>query len=113
VKQLRIGDQYAALDKHDADAANVFTTDGQLVKGRYVLLRDPKALFTFQNVAPVIRRDLLSKHPSLATAIDSVSAKLTTPAMREMNAAVVQRGESPRAVAEQFLREVGLMNGPG
>jgi osmoprotectant transport system substrate-binding protein len=113
VKQLKIGEQYAALDGHQADAANVFTTDGQLKQGRYVLLRDPKSLFTFQNVAPVIRRDLLRKNPSLATAINSVSSKLTTAAMREMNAAVVQRGEQPAAVAEQFLRSVGLMNGPG
>jgi osmoprotectant transport system substrate-binding protein len=93
--------------------ANVFTTDGQLEKGRYVLLRDPRNLFTFQNVAPVIRRSLLRRNPALATAIDSVSRKLTTTAMQAMNAAVVQRGESPAKVAERFLRQVGLMNGPG
>jgi osmoprotectant transport system substrate-binding protein len=113
VKQLKIGDQYAALDKGKADVANVFTTDGQLEKGRYVLLRDPRNLFTFQNVAPVIRRDLLRKNPALATVIDSVSSKLTTKAMRAMNAAVVQRGQAPAAVAERFLRQVGVMNGPG
>src|SRR4051812_25309581 len=66
VKQLKIGEQYAALDKHMADAANVFTTDGQLEKGRYVLLSDPRNLFTFQNVAPVIRRDLVRKNPPCA-----------------------------------------------
>src|SRR3954471_13665849 len=102
VKQLKIGEQYAALDHHKARAANVFTTDGQLEKGRYVLLSDPKSLFTYQNVAPVVSRDVVRKNPSLATAIDSVSAKLTTPAMRAMNAAVVQRGAEPAAVAEQF-----------
>jgi osmoprotectant transport system substrate-binding protein len=109
VRQLKIGEQYAALDRRQADAANVFTTDGQLEKDRYVLLRDPQSLFTFQNVAPVIRRDLLKKNPKLAAAIDAVSAKLTTPAMREMNADVVQRGEEPADVAEQFLREAGLL----
>jgi osmoprotectant transport system substrate-binding protein len=113
VKQLKIGDQYAAIDKGKADVANVFTTDGQLEQGRYVLLRDPRNLFTFQNVAPVIRRDLLRKYPALATAIDSVSSKLTTKAMQAMNAAVVQRGEAPATVAERFLRQVGLMNGRG
>src|SRR3954470_21316384 len=113
VKQLKIGEQYAALDHKDALAANVFTTDGQLEKGRYVLLRDPRSLFTFQNVAPVIRRDIVRKNPSLASVIDSVSAKLTTAAMRGMNAAVVQRGEQPAAVARQFLRRSGLMNGQG
>jgi osmoprotectant transport system substrate-binding protein len=113
LKQLKIGDQYAALDKRMADAANVFTTDGQLEKGRYVLLRDPRNLFTFQNVAPVIRKDLLRKNPALATTIDLVSQKLTTKAMRAMNAAVVQRGEAPAVVAQRFLRQVGVMNGPG
>jgi osmoprotectant transport system substrate-binding protein len=113
VKQLKIGEQYAALDKMQASVANVFTTDGQLEKGRYVLLRDPRALFTFQNVAPVIRASLVKKNPGLASVIDSVSRKLTTKAMREMNASVTQRGEQPAAVAERFLRQVGLMNGPG
>jgi osmoprotectant transport system substrate-binding protein len=113
LKQMKIGEQYGALDKHMADVANVFTTDGQLEKGRYVLLRDPRNLFTFQNVAPVIRRDLLRKSPSLRAAIDAVSSKLTTKAMREMNAAVVERGETPAAVARKFLRAAGLMSGSG
>jgi osmoprotectant transport system substrate-binding protein len=108
VKQLKIGEQYAALDKRMADVANVFTTDGQLEKGRYVLLRDPRNLFTFQNVAPVIRKDLLRKYPKLASTIDRVSRKITTKAMRAMNAAVVQRGEQPATVAERFLRQAGL-----
>src|SRR4051812_43348577 len=113
VKQLKIGAQYAALDKHMVDAANVFTTDGQLEKGRYVLLRDPRNLLTYQNVAPVIRKDLLRKYPALESTIDLVSKKITTKAMRAMNAAVVQRGQSPAAVAERFLRRVGVMNGQG
>ena len=113
VKQLKIGDQYAALDKHMADVANVFTTDGQLEKGRYVLLRDPRNLFTFQNVAPVIRRDLLRRNPALRPAIDAVSSKLTTKAMRAMNADVVQRGQTPAAVAQKVLRQAGLLSAGG
>jgi osmoprotectant transport system substrate-binding protein len=110
VKALKIGDQYAALDDGSVDVANVFTTDGQLEKGRYKLLTDPRTLFAFQNVAPVIRKDLVSKNPKVVTAIDSVSAKLTTNAMRTMNAAVVQRQEEPAAVAERFLRQAGLLS---
>jgi osmoprotectant transport system substrate-binding protein len=112
LKPMKIGDQYGALNKHRADVANVFTTDGQLEKGRYVLLRDPRSLFTFQNVAPVIRRDLVRKNPALRAAIDAVSSKLTTKAMRAMNAAVVQRGRKPAAVAKDFLHQAGLMSGP-
>jgi osmoprotectant transport system substrate-binding protein len=113
MQPMKIGEQYGALDKRKADVANVFTTDGQLERGRYVLLRDPRSLFTFQNVAPVIRQDLLRKNPALRGAIDAVSLKLTTKAMRAMNAAVVQRGEKPAAVAQRFLRQAGLMSGSG
>jgi osmoprotectant transport system substrate-binding protein len=112
-KALKIGEQYAALDDARVDVANVFTTDGQLEKARYTLLKDPRNLFAFQNVAPVIRKNLVSKYPKLATAIDSVSGKLTTSAMRTMNAAVVQRHEQPAAVARRFLRQAGLASGSG
>jgi osmoprotectant transport system substrate-binding protein len=111
LRQMKIGEQYGALDRRDVDVANVFTTDGQLEKGRYTLLKDPRSLFTFQNVAPVIRKSLVTKNPELVGVIDSVSATLTTPAMRTMNAAVVQRGEEPAAVARKFLRSVGVLKG--
>jgi osmoprotectant transport system substrate-binding protein len=111
LRSLKIGDQYAALNRRTADVANVFTTDGQLEKRRYVLLRDPRNLFRFQNVAPVIRRDLVQKNPALRTAIDAVSGKLTTEVMRTMNAAVVERGQRPADVARAFLRSAGLVRG--
>jgi osmoprotectant transport system substrate-binding protein len=109
VKPFRIGDQYAALDKGKIGVAAVFTTDGQLVSRRYTILRDPRRLFAFQNVAPVVRRSMLSRYPEIGRVLDSVSAKLTTKAMREMNAAAVQRGDKPAAVAARFLRENGLV----
>src|SRR3954454_9339667 len=108
LKPMKIGDQYGALGKHTAEVANVFTTDGQLEKGRYVLLRDPRNLFTFQNVAPVIRHDLVRKYPALRGTIDRVSRKTTTKAMRAMNAAVLHRGDEPARVAQRFLARVGM-----
>ncbi len=109
VRQVKIGDQYPALNSGAVPVANVFSTDGQLEKNRYTLLRDPRKLFTFQNVAPVIRRDLVAKHPKIATVLDSVSSRLTTAAMRTMNASVSLRKEDPAAVAARFLRVSGLV----
>lgn len=104
LKPLRIGDQYGALDRGDVDAAAVFTTDGQLAARRYVRLEDPEGLFAAQHVAPIIDRDTLEAHgPKLAETIDAVSRRLTTRAMREMNAAVDLDGQDPAAVAERFL----------
>jgi osmoprotectant transport system substrate-binding protein len=107
VTPFKIGEQYAALDRGSVDAAAVFTTDGQLVEKRYTVLTDPRRLFAFQNVAPVIRADLAERYPKLVERIDAVSEKLTTEAMREMNLSV-QRGDEPSVVADRFLRQNSL-----
>ena len=110
LEPLRIGDQYGALDRGDVDVAAVFTTDGQLAARRYVRLEDPKGLFAAQHVAPVIDEDTLEAHgPELAAAIDAVSRRLTTRAMREMNAAVDLHGQAPAVVAARFLAAEELL----
>ena len=109
VRALRIGDQYEALAAGKVDAAAVFTTDGRLALRRYVVLKDPRGLFAAQHVAPVIDRDTLRAHgPRLASVIDAVSRRLTTRAMRKMNAEVDLGGRDPAEVARRFLAEQGL-----
>ena len=44
-RPLAIGAQYQALDAGDIDAANVFSTDGQLATGDYKVLADPERIF--------------------------------------------------------------------
>ena len=108
-RPLAIGKQYGALEKDEVDAAAVFTTDGQLAGRGYVLLTDSRGLFASQHVAPVISRRSLRAHgPRLSATIDAVSRRLTTNAMRRMNAAVVEGGRSPRSVAGAFLRRERL-----
>ncbi len=114
VKRLRlvslpIGDLYTALNQRRVDLAVVFTTDGQLRRGDYAELADPKNVFGFQNVTFVVREQVLTAEgPAFARTINSVSAQLTTQALRVMNAAVSLGGQSPAAVARQFLRANGL-----
>jgi osmoprotectant transport system substrate-binding protein len=112
VKSFKIGDQYAALDSGKVDAAAVFTTDGQLTKGHYVVLADPRNLFAFQNVAPVIKADLVRKYPKVATVLNSVSTRLTTGAMRAMNLKAAS-GQQPATVATDFLKRSGLLANQG
>jgi len=106
---VKIGDQYQALENGRAQLAAAFTTDGQLSQGGYALLADPQNIFGFQNVAFVVRGDTLAREgPAFAQTINSVSAKLSTQALRVMNAAVVLDQQSPVAVARQFLGANGL-----
>jgi len=106
---LAIGRQYAALDSGRVDVAAVFTTDGQLADGRYVILDDPRGVFGTQHVAPIISRAALRTHGPRVTAIlDAVSRRLSAAAMQRMNAAVQLQGRSSVDVADQFLRRAGL-----
>lgn len=105
-----IGEQYGRLDARRVQAAAVFTTDGQLADEDYVQLADPRGLFASQRATPIVSRRALRTHGArLPATIDAVSAKLTTKAMRGMNAAVVLRGAKPAAVATRFLRANGLL----
>jgi osmoprotectant transport system substrate-binding protein len=102
---LAIGRQYGALDSGAVDVAAVFTTDGQLAGGRYVLLDDPRGVFGTQHLAPIISEAALrARGPRVRAVIDAVSRLLTAPAMRQMNAAVQLQGRASADVADEFLR---------
>jgi osmoprotectant transport system substrate-binding protein len=109
-RPLAIGLQYQALDQGKIQTADVFTTDGQLQRGQYVVLDDPKNVFGFQNVAMVVSQKVLKAEGSdFESTINDVSAKLTTEAMQKMNAAVDIDKNSPAAVAKKFLEANGLL----
>ncbi|MDQ6776858.1 MAG: hypothetical protein M3071_11740 [Actinomycetota bacterium] len=112
VQPLAIGLQYDALKNGTVQAADVFTTDGQLASGQYQPLRDPDRLFGFGNVVPVVTQGaLLAEGPAFAQIIDGVSAQLTLPAMRQLNADVSIYNLSPATAARQFLIAHGLITG--
>jgi osmoprotectant transport system substrate-binding protein len=105
VKPLALTERYQSLEQNRVQVLAVFTTEGRLAGGRYRLLSDPRGLFAFQNLAPVIRSDLVRKYGKRLTGpLDALSARLTTRAMRAMNAAVDLGGQSPATVAARFLR---------
>lgn len=109
-KALEIGDQYEALDQGTVQAADVNTTDGQLLSGDYTLLKDPKRVFGWGNVVPVASAKVLeAEGPAFAATINRVSALLTLNVMRQLNAAVDIQNQDPAAVARQFLIAHGLI----
>src|SRR5215208_7101720 len=86
-EDIPIGDQYRALDRKQIDAANVFTTDGQLASGSYKVLEDTQRVFGFQHVALVIDKDKLKElgGSKFMRVIDDLNGRLTTSAMIQMN----------------------------
>jgi osmoprotectant transport system substrate-binding protein len=106
---LSLGAQYPALDHGRIQVAEVLTTASVLRTDRYLVLADPKRVFGVQNVVPVFSRTAIAAAgPAFTRTVDAVSAKLTTTAMRRMNAAVEVDKRSPADVARDFLRSAGL-----
>jgi osmoprotectant transport system substrate-binding protein len=107
---LAAGDQYSNLNDGTVQAAYVNSTDGQLSLGDYRLLRDPKRIFGYGNVVPVVSQSAMTKEgPAFAETIDRVDALLTTRTMRQLNLLATVGGQSPSDVAKQFLQTHGLI----
>jgi osmoprotectant transport system substrate-binding protein len=101
---LAIGLTYKALDTGQVQVSDVFTTDPQLTTGKYTVLTDPKKVFGFQNVAPIVKQSVLAAEgPAFAQIINKVSALLTIPAIQKMNAAVALDQQPFPLVAHEFL----------
>jgi osmoprotectant transport system substrate-binding protein len=103
-KSLALGVQYQALDNGSVDAVDVFTTDPQLASGKYTVLKDPKNIFGFQNIALVINKNKLSACPNVLQVVNGVNKLLTNAAIISMNKAVAIDKQSAADVAKQFLQ---------
>lgn len=100
---------YTLLDQHKVTAGDGFSTDPQQADPKYTVLTDTKHIFGFQNVAPVVSQKLLQDGGmEFEDTVNAVSAKLTLAAMRAMNKAVAVDKNSPKAVADGFLKANGL-----
>jgi osmoprotectant transport system substrate-binding protein len=109
-KAVPVGAQYAALNTGSVQAAYVNSTDGQLASGDYRLLADYRRIFGWGNVMPVVStKALIDEGPAFAATLERVNRMLTTPVMRQLNAAVDVAKQDPAAVAKQFLETHGLL----
>jgi glycine betaine/choline ABC-type transport system substrate-binding protein len=107
-----IGLRYTVLDKGQADASIVFTSDAQLSANpdKYVLLQDDKGIFPSGNVIWVTDQATVQKAgPDYQATIEKVQKGLTLPVMQELNARVDIDKQDPAAVATQYLKEDGYI----
>jgi len=110
---LAIGLRYKALDDGKVDVIAGFTTEGQLTdKKKYVVLTDPKGIFGYQNITPVVNKKKLAKWgPGFTATMNAVTSKLTNEALQKMNGAVDLDKQKPAEVARKFLEANGLVGG--
>ena len=101
---------YNAIDTGQVQVGDAFSTDPQLLSGKYTVLSDPQHIFGFQYVGMVINAKLLSKlGPAFQQTYNAVNQLLTTSAMQAMNKAVSVDKQDPAAVAKAFLQANHLL----
>src|SRR4051812_22374288 len=102
--------RHEVLQKGQADASFVFTTDGQIKANKEVVLTDPKNIFPPYNITLVVRDQTVQKAgPDFAKTIALVQKGMTTQVMQELNSRVDLDKQKPAAVAKQYLTESGYI----
>ena len=86
-----------------------YSTDGKLAAYDLVLLEDDKHLFPPYYAAPIIRDEVLKKHPELKDALNKLANQIDESEMQKLNAKVELDKEDPAKVAEEWLKEKGLI----
>lgn len=100
----------AALKGGQIDVGVLFTTDAVIQAEGFVLLRDDKNLQLADNIAPVVRTELLNKAPAdFRTLLNSVSKVLTTEELTGLNRKVGLDKQDPKVVASAWLKSKGLL----
>ena len=94
------------------DGVNVgmaYGTDGALSELGLTVLEDDKNAQLVYWPTPTIREEVAKKYPEIAEALKPIFQALTLEKLQELNARIQVNGESPQAVAEDFLTSGGFL----
>ena len=106
---MDLGLLYKALEQQQVNMVAGNATDGQLSVLDVLVLRDDKGYFPPYDCALAVRSKSLEANPPLRQALTELAGLFTDLTMRKLNYQVDGEHRPVRDVAEQFLREAGLL----
>ncbi|MCM3787974.1 glycine/betaine ABC transporter substrate-binding protein [Domibacillus indicus] len=101
---------YSAIKNNEVDAVDAYTTDGRVQAFNLKVLKDDKQFFPPYYAIPVVRGEVLEKHPELKKVLNMLAGKIDDERMQELNKRVDIDGKKYEEVAEEFLKEEGLID---
>ncbi len=96
----------SALNSGEVQVAELFSSDGNIVANNFVQLTDDKHLQPADYVIPVIRKSVAT--PAITSALNGLSAKLTTEQLSQLNIKVSVDHDDPATVAQQWITQEHL-----
>jgi osmoprotectant transport system permease protein len=101
---------YEALKQKEADLVIGFATDWQIQAFDLVVLQDDLGYFPNYHAAPLVREDVLQRHPQIDPALHLLAGKIDDKTMRQLNYQVAVEKKSEAEVASEFLRSHALVD---
>lgn len=98
--------KYKILSDDKADLAVAYTTEGQLVDPKYVVLDDDKHVWPPYNLAPVVKQSALDKNPDITKILNQVSALIDTKTITKLNAKVDVDKQEYEDVAKDYFDSI-------
>jgi len=93
-----------ALANGEIDVAVLFSTDGRIASENWVLLADDRNMLAADNIVPVVTAELIDAYgEGMASVVNAVSAKITTPALIELNRQYDVDKRDARDIAADWL----------
>ena len=101
--------RYQAIQSGDIQITDAYSTDAELARYDLVVLEDDKLLFPPYQGAPLMKAELLAKHPELEAVLNKLAGKITADQMSQLNYQVGVEGKSAEEVARDFLIQEELI----
>jgi osmoprotectant transport system substrate-binding protein len=108
-KTMDLGLLYKALEQGQVSMVAGNATDGQLSVLDVVVLQDDQRYFPPYDCSVVVRAEILKDNSPLRQALTELAGRFTDLTMRKLNYQVDGEHRPVRDVAEEFLREAGLL----
>ncbi|WP_304621925.1 ABC transporter substrate-binding protein [Rhodoferax sp. U2-2l] len=99
----------AAEKTSGVNAAMAYGTDGPVAALGLVIMQDPKGAQPVYAPAPLVREDVLKRHPVIATVLAPIFKSLDTETLQQLNARIQLEGIDARKVAGDYLRSKGFI----
>jgi osmoprotectant transport system substrate-binding protein len=99
----------AAQGVSGVNFAMAYGTDGQLAALGLVVLEDTKGVQPVYEPAPIVRKEVLDKHPEIASILKPLFESLDLVTLQNLNARIQVEGLDARKVAETYLKEKGFL----
>lgn len=100
---MDLGLLYRALQNHQVDMVAGSNTDGLIAALDLVVLEDDRHYFPPYDAVPIVRREMLERHPEVAAALQKLSGRIRAEDMRRMNYAVDGEKKDAAEVVKDFL----------